>query len=239
MDGRFGGTEEDVVRGGAGGKRPGAKEVTSRQGWGLGDTDEAEELTLTSDEMARRVLRRTAKGKRRECVGTSLFKPEACRSPGCDPEATSREIRAEFGCGAQNPTEPFTGTAAALRSKSCGRAPVEFVLSHAGHLGLALCATTTKPIAYADFKRAVLAASAGGGSGSQLDQVADALAKLEASDVVYEGLFGVPLPRFIFRENRHGTVDLGGGGGAGWRLPSAGKGAGAWQSDPGRQEGAD
>ena len=225
----FGGTEEDAMFEEAlTGKRPeGAKRGTaSRQlGWGLGDTDEAEELTLTSDEMARRVLRRTAKGKRRECVGTSLFKPGSLSvSLWCDPEATSREIRAEFGCGAQNPTELFTGTAAALRSKSCGRAPVEYVLSHAGHLGLALCATTTKPIAYADFKRAVLAASAGGGSGSQLDQVADALAKLEASDVVYEGLFGVPLPRFIFRENRHGTVDLEQGEeGAGWRLPALAK----------------
>merc|ERR1719235_2270074 len=100
----FGGTEEDAMFEEAlTGKRPeGAKRGTaSRQlGWGLGDTDEAEELTLTSDEMARRVLRRTAKGKRRECVGTSLFKPGSLSvSLWCDPEATSREIRAEFGCG--------------------------------------------------------------------------------------------------------------------------------------------
>ena len=82
--------------------------------------------------------------------------------------------------------------------------PKEYVLSHTGDLGLALNATTTKPIAYGDLKKGLL--SVVGEKG--IDNLKDAIEKLETSDILYEGLLGIPLPRVLFHEPKHGTIEL-------------------------------
>ncbi|QDZ23135.1 hypothetical protein HOP50_09g56750 [Chloropicon primus] len=211
----FGGTEEDATFEEA----LLGKSSIGKKGGGLGSftsmSTTEDEAAWSSDEMSKRVLQRTSKGKRRECVGANLFK-DGCVSVAlwCDPEATSREISKEFGRGKCNPT--------ALYNAGSGGAtgPKDYVLDHAGDLGLAVCATTTKPIAYREWKRSIIDALGGKKGGSAEAVLKEAFEKLEGSDVLYEGLFGIPLPRVLFHEPKHGTVDMEQTSGTGWKMPA-------------------
>ena len=205
----FGGTEEDATFEEAllGKKAGRGKTLSSRSSEDASGLD-----ALSSNEMAKRVLRRTSKGKHRECVGTSLFKSGSVGiSLWCDPESTEKAMREEYGMGKHNPTLLFSGKSDAFHVH-----PRDFVLHHAGELGLAVSATTTKPVAYRDLKRAIT--DVVGPQGSQ--SLAGAFEKLESSDVLYEGLLGIALPRVLFHEPKHGTVDLEQSGEASWKFPA-------------------
>ena len=171
---------------------------------------------LSSNEMAKRVLYKTNQGKPRHCVGTNLFKVGSIAvSLWCDLESTSRDMTEAFGRGKCNPTLLFTDKCTQVKVEGVeGFTPKDYVLKHPSEMGLAICATTTKPVAYREWKKIAMGVLGDKNS----EKVREALEKLESSDVLYEGFLGIPLPRILFHEPKHGTVDL--EHSSEWKLPA-------------------
>ena len=147
--------------------------------------------------MTSRILHRTSGGKERQCVGTNLSKVGSVAvSLWCDPERTSRDMIDTFGRGRSNPTSLFAEKGEGAQQN----APKEYVLNHACALGLALCLSTTKPVLFSDLKESIYETL---GEKNVTGNVKEAIEKLENSDILYEGVFGIPLPRILFHEPKH------------------------------------